>query len=83
VPLAGTLLAYFKDEYGSRVNDIDGARVLFEKGFGLVRASRNMPELSLIFEGKTEEDMLHIRDIFKAKLDTHPEVDPNWENDVR
>jgi len=57
--------------------------VLFEKGFGLVRASRNMPELSLIFEGETEDDMLHIRDIFKAKLDTHPEIDRRWENDVR
>jgi len=77
------LVADFKGEYGSRVNDINGARVLFDQGWGLVRASSNLPELVLIFEGKTEDDMLNIRDIFKAKLDTYKEIDPHWENDVR
>jgi len=77
------LVADLKAEYGSRVNDINGARVLFDRGMGLVRASSNLPELVLIFEGKTEEDMLHIRDVFKAKLDTYEEIDGHWENDVR
>lgn len=77
------LVADFKAEYGDRVNDINGARVLFDNGWGLVRASSNMPELVLIFEGKTQEDMLHIRDIFKDKLDAHDEIDPEWHNDVR
>ena len=69
-------------QFGSRVNDINGARVLFDNGWGLVRASSNLPELVLIFEGKTEEDMVHIRDIFKAKLDTHKEIARQWDNDI-
>jgi len=77
------LVADLKSQYGSRVNDINGARVLFDRGWGLVRASSNLPELVLIFEGRTEEDMLHIRDLFKAKLDTYSEIDPQWANDVR
>lgn len=77
------LVAEFKAEYGSKVNDINGARVLFDNGWGLVRASSNLPELVLIFEGKTEEDMVHIRDIFKTKLDAHKDIDGQWENDIR
>ncbi|MBN2181785.1 MAG: phosphomannomutase/phosphoglucomutase [Sedimentisphaerales bacterium] len=77
------LVADFKREYGSRVNDINGARVLFDNGWGLVRASSNLPELVLIFEGKTEQDMMHIRDIFKTKLDKYKDIDSQWENDVR
>jgi phosphomannomutase/phosphoglucomutase len=77
------LVADFKAQYGSRVNDINGARVLFEKGWGLVRASSNLPELVLIFEGKTDQDMVHIRDIFKEKLDAYKEIDRHWDNDVR
>ena len=76
------LIADFKEEYGSHVNDINGARVLFDNGFGLVRASSNLPELVLIFEGHTKEDMLHIRDIFKMKLDTYKGIDSQWENDI-
>ena len=65
------------------MNDINGARVLFNNGWGLVRASSNLPELVLIFEGKTQEDMLHIRDIFKTKMDKYEDIDDHWENDVR
>lgn len=77
------LVTEFKDEYGSRVNDTNGARVLFDNGWGLVRASSNLPELVLIFEGKTEDDMMQIRDIFRAKLDKHEDIDKHWEHDVR
>ena len=77
------LVADFKKAYGTRVNDINGARVLFDNGWGLVRASSNLPELVLIFEGKTEEDMIHIRDIFKKKLDAYKDIDDHWEHDVR
>lgn len=76
------LIADFKKEYGQRVNDINGARVLFDNGWGLVRASSNLPELVLIFEGKTEQDMVNIRDTFKRKLDTYPEINSHWENDI-
>jgi phosphomannomutase/phosphoglucomutase len=77
------LIADFKGEYGSRVNDINGARVLFDNGWGLVRASSNLPELVLIFEGKAEEDMVRIRDIFKTRLDAYKDIDGEWENDIR
>lgn len=77
------LIDDFKREYGSRVNDINGARVLFDNGWGLVRASSNLPELVLIFEGKTERDMLHVRDIFKTKLEKYEAIDGRWDNDVR
>lgn len=77
------LIADFKREYNSRVNDTNGARVLFDNGFGLVRASSNLPELVLIFEGHTHEDMMHIHDIFRTKLGAYKDVDPEWENDVR
>ena len=65
------------------MNDINGARVLFDNVWGLVRASSNTPELALIFEGKTEEDMVRIRDVFKTKLDAHRDIDSHWKNDVR
>ena len=77
------LVAEFKKEYGSRVNDINGARVLFDNGWGLVRASSNLPELVLIFEGKTQEDMMQIRDIFKTKLDKYKDIDNQWINDIK
>jgi phosphomannomutase/phosphoglucomutase len=44
-----------------RVIDIDGARVLFEGGWGLVRASNTGPVLVLRFEADTEERLGQIR----------------------
>jgi phosphomannomutase/phosphoglucomutase len=43
---------YFKDKY--EVIDIDGARVLFDDGWGLVRASNTQPVLVLRFEATSE-----------------------------
>jgi len=40
-----------------QVVDIDGARILFGEGWGLVRASNTQPVLVLRFEGKTHEGM--------------------------
>jgi phosphomannomutase/phosphoglucomutase len=37
--------------------DIDGARVLFEHGWGLVRASNTQPVLVLRFEAETADDL--------------------------
>lgn len=58
----------FKKEYRDNVIDINGARVVYDDGWGLVRASSNLPELVLIFEAKTKERLLEIRSIFKEKL---------------
>ena len=47
------LTAALKTKYGAEnVIDINGARVEFEDGWGLVRASSNLPVLVLVFEGK-------------------------------
>ncbi|TSC55549.1 MAG: Phosphomannomutase [Parcubacteria group bacterium Gr01-1014_18] len=73
------LVAEFKAEYGSeKVIDINGARVLFPEGWGLVRASSNLPVIVMVFEGKTEEDVEKIKEIFKAKFAKYPEIGMEW-----
>src|SRR3989338_7941340 len=69
----------FKSE-GYRVIDINGARVYLLSGWGLVRASSNLPALVLRFEAKTQEDLDKIQKIFKEKLKKYPEVAETWES---
>ena len=57
----------FKKTY--RVIDLDGARVLFDGGWGLVRASNTQPALVLRYEARDEKKLEEIRDIFVSKLD--------------
>ena len=71
-----------KAAYPGKVCDINGARVQFEHGWGLVRASSNMPELVLIFEADTMEHLLEIRSIFKTYTREYEEISDNWKNDV-
>lgn len=66
------LTAEFKKEY--EVNDIDGARVEFGDGWGLVRVSNTTPLLVLRFEAKTKERLEEIRELFKEKLSAYPTV---------
>lgn len=47
---------------------IDGARVVFRDGWGLVRASNTQPVLVLRFEAKTDAGVQRIRKIFFEKL---------------
>lgn len=67
------LVDYFKAKY--RVIDIDGARIQFEDGFGLVRASNTQPVLVLRFEAKTQERLEEIKKIVYDALRMHPEVE--------
>ena len=69
------LIKEFKTEYD--VIDIDGARVLFGDGWGLVRVSNTQPILVLRFEAKTEERLKEIKNIFKDKLSKYPFVAVN------
>lgn len=62
----------FKKQY--ETIDIDGARVLFGDGWGLVRASNTQPVLVLRFEAKTEQRLNEIKDIFKNKLREYPAI---------
>jgi phosphomannomutase/phosphoglucomutase len=57
---------YFRDRY--EVIDIDGVRVVFEDGWGLVRASNTQPVLVLRFEATTEERLKAITAEMTAAL---------------
>lgn len=71
----------FKKEYPGRVNDINGARVRFDHGWGLIRASSNLPELVIIFEADTMEHLLEIRSVLKKMTSEFKEISKDWEND--
>jgi phosphomannomutase / phosphoglucomutase len=58
---------YFRQR--EKVIDIDGARVLFGDGWGLVRASNTQPALVLRFEALSEERLAEIRHIVESALD--------------
>jgi phosphomannomutase/phosphoglucomutase len=47
---------------------VDGARVLFGDGWGLIRASNTQPVLVVRFEAKTEERLAEIRDEMESWL---------------
>jgi len=53
---------------GGEVGTIDGLRVDFADGFGLVRASNTTPVLVLRFEGHTPEALHRIQDQFMGAL---------------
>ena len=44
-----------------KVIDVDGVRVLFGDGWGLIRASNTQPVLVMRFEARTREDLEKIR----------------------
>lgn len=69
----------FKDE-GYEVIDINGARVKFGDGWGLVRASSNLPVLVLRFEAKTKERLEEIMKVFRDKFAKYPEIGKEWKS---
>lgn len=60
--------------------DINGARVQFGDGWGLVRASSNVPALVLRFEAKTQERVEEIEKIFREKLSRYDFVGKEWKS---
>jgi phosphomannomutase/phosphoglucomutase len=54
---------------------VDGVRVQFPKGWGILRASNTEPVLSLRFEGETEADALAYRDMFAKALNDFSQVE--------
>lgn len=56
----------FREKYN--VIDIDGARVVFDDGWGLIRASNTQPALVLRFEALTEERLEEIRQLIESTL---------------
>lgn len=60
---------------GYAISTVDGVRVQFERGWGILRASNTEPVLSLRFEGQTEEDAQQYRDVFVDALKAYPQVE--------
>jgi phosphomannomutase/phosphoglucomutase len=57
---------------------IDGLRVNYKNGWGLLRASNTTPKLVLRFEGDSIDDMRNIQDKFMSELSRIcPEIDIN------
>jgi phosphomannomutase/phosphoglucomutase len=51
-----------------KIIDIDGVRVEYEEGWGLVRASNTTPCLVLRFEGRDADAIAQIKEIFKQQM---------------
>ena len=54
---------------------VDGARAVFEHGWGLVRASNTQPAITMRFEAYDKQQLVDYMMRFKTLLDQHPEVD--------
>ena len=64
--VVAALASEFKKEY--QVIDVDGARVVFDGGWGLIRASNTQPVLVLRFEAEDQKTLQEIQKIFMDKL---------------
>ncbi len=58
--------AWFKDRYS--IIDVDGVRIQFKDGWGLVRASNTQPVLVLRFEAKDKDRLEEIRTLVEQKV---------------
>ncbi len=60
------LKKYFRTRY--KIIDIDGVRIPFDDGWGLIRASNTQPVLVLRFEAHTEKRLQEIRSLIENTL---------------
>ncbi len=56
---------------GYDVNDIDGARITFADGWGLIRASNTTPVLVTRYEASTEARMIEIRNLIETVINKY------------
>ena len=61
------LTEIFRNEYN--VIDIDGVRIVFDDGWGLVRASNTQPALVLRFEALSKERLEEIKNMVESRLE--------------
>ncbi|HEX9507088.1 MAG TPA: phosphomannomutase, partial [Myxococcales bacterium] len=54
---------------GYSIVDIDGVRVTFPDGWGLIRASNTQPLLVLRFEAKTRSRLMEIQQLIESTLE--------------
>jgi phosphomannomutase / phosphoglucomutase len=71
--IVAELVEAFRQEYD--VIDIDGVRVLFGDGWGLVRASNTQPVMVMRFEARSLERLEQIAEIMLEKIRAYPTVD--------
>ncbi|UCD20000.1 MAG: phosphomannomutase/phosphoglucomutase [candidate division WOR-3 bacterium] len=64
--IVDAMKSYFMNSY--RVIDIDGVRVDFDDGWGLIRPSNTQPVLVLRFEAKSEDRLEEIKKLFFERL---------------
>ena len=64
--IAAKATEYFRQHYD--VIDVDGARIKFSDGWGLIRASNTQPALVLRFEASSEEKLNEYRSLVENKL---------------
>ncbi len=67
------MTASLQNDY--EVVTVDGARVIFERGWGLVRASNTQPAVTLRFEAYTRERIASYMRVFKQLLNRYPQID--------
>lgn len=58
-----------------KVVDVDGARVQFPGGWGLVRASNTQPAITLRFEAHNKEQIVQYMKEFDSRLQAYPQID--------
>ena len=51
-----------------KIYDIDGARIVFEKGWGLVRSSNTQPVIVMRFEAEDEQSLGLYRNFLEGEL---------------
>ncbi|HBO12242.1 MAG TPA: phosphomannomutase/phosphoglucomutase [Halieaceae bacterium] len=62
-----------------RINDLDGVRVDYTRGWGLLRASNTSAALTARFEGDDETALQEIMTRFREQLaKVHPDLEPNF-----
>ncbi len=66
------------EKEGAKINTLNGVRVDYEDGWGILRASSNLPTLKLRFEAKTDEGIERIKRIFQAKMAKYEEIGKVW-----
>jgi len=76
--IVGEIAGEWKKNF-SDVLDIDGARVQFADGWGLVRASNTEPRLSIRAEAKTPQRLEEIKHLISQALEPYrPQVNLVW-----
>ena len=73
--IADKAKSYFSEKH--KVNDIDGVRIFFDDGWGLVRASNTQPVIVARFEAQSQHSLEEIKNYVLNKLNDFGEILPD------